>query len=289
MVKLSSLILIFCLSIVGLYTLTHHAVPTTPITGSGASISIDTASGIPSPPTESSWVCISNPDIRVFMYHYIRDDDPRDSPVERNLSVTPSTFDEHMRTVAELEKDWQIQTMWGEDLIHAIDTHCFPWKRIWVFTSDDGWVDSADSLAPIAIRHHIPFIFWIISWKVGKTGFVSREQLRSIASNPLFTIASHTITHRELTSLDESSDRREICESRSDLWDLIGNEVKIFIYPVGKIGTTSVKHLRECGYKIAWSTSFGKDLNWKNPDFYTMNRTRISHDTSAEFYKKLAK
>ncbi len=35
----------------------------------------------------------------------------------------------------------------------------FPSDRIWLFSSDDGWVDSATNLAPIAEKYQIPFIF----------------------------------------------------------------------------------------------------------------------------------
>lgn len=237
----------------------------------------------------TEWSCTKNPEIAFFMYHYIRDDEPADNKMTRNLSVTPQNFESHMQTVAELAKSWKITLMKWDDLVQAMKMNCFPGKKIWIFTSDDGWVDSADYLAPIAAKHQVPFIFGIISGKVGTKGFVSKGQLQAIANNPLFTVASHSITHRAMSTIDKKDEKQEICESKAELEKMTGKKVQTFIYPTGKIGKWSTKYLKECGYDLAWSTGFGRELNWQKPQLLVMNRTRISHDTTAEFYKKLVK
>lgn len=99
------------------------------------------------------------------MYHYVRDDDPNDTPTIRDLSVTPHNFRSHMQTIATLAKEEKIHLMWGEDFLAAWKSRCFPHERIWIFTSDDGWVDTATELAPIAREYGVPFFLGIIAQK----------------------------------------------------------------------------------------------------------------------------
>lgn len=101
------------------------------------------------------------------MYHYIRDDEVHDNPATRNLSVTPANFRAHMEIVSRLAKEQEISLMNGADFADAFQKDCFPAENIWIFTSDDGWKDNATYLLPIASEYKVPFIFGIISGKVG--------------------------------------------------------------------------------------------------------------------------
>lgn len=233
-------------------------------------------------------ICIKEPKIEVFMYHYIRDDDPNDNKMIRDLSVTPENFESHMQIVQNLKEKWKIELLNWEELEKWFENNCFPTERIWIFTADDGWVDNAIYLAPIAKKYNIPFIFGIISGKIGQKWFISKEQLLEIANEKIFTIASHTITHPALNSISLTQAKNEICNSKKQLEEIIGKNVNLFIYPLGKIWNNSVKILEKCWYSLAWSTSFGKNLDWKNPEKFIMNRIRIHHDTGAKFFENLA-
>lgn len=237
----------------------------------------------------SDWICFSSPEVKVFMYHYVRDDDPRDTPSTRSLSVTPDNFDAHMQSIRRLANKQKITLMNGDDFVSAFEKRCFPSKNIWIFTADDGWSDNVEYLAPIAEKYNIPFIFGIISGVVGKKWFVTEEDVKNLSKNPLFTIASHTTTHREVNKIALAQSRKEICDSKVQLEKMINKEVKMFIYPMWKIGNNSPRFLKECGYSLAWSTSFWKDLNWENFKPYVMNRIRIHHNIGAKFFEDLAK
>ena len=239
--------------------------------------------------TESSQKCIKNPVIKVFMYHYVREDDPHDAPVTHSLSVTPKNFDSHMKIVSALAKQKKISLMTGEDFETAMENNCFPSAKIWIFTADDGWIDTFTDLAPIAEKYQIPFIFGIISSKTNHKAFVNSEQIKKLSDNPLFTIASHTITHQPLNRVSEKIEKSEICQSKKDLEKIVQKPVNLFIYPMGKIGKNSEKFLKECGYSLAWSTNFGKNFDWNHPNFYNMNRVRVDHDTGPRFFENHAK
>lgn len=113
-------------------------------------------------------ICVENPNIQFFMYHYIRDDDIRDNSITHDLSVPPAIFDSQMQYVEKLAASRSVTLMNGADFLTALDTKCFPGKNIWIFTDDDGWSDAYTDLARIAEKHHIPFFFGIIANRINE-------------------------------------------------------------------------------------------------------------------------
>jgi peptidoglycan/xylan/chitin deacetylase (PgdA/CDA1 family) len=193
-----------------------------------------------------------------------------------------------MQTIHALsQKPNGVQLMQGNDFLHALDTNCFPWRIIWIFTSDDGWEDTYTDLVPIATANGVPFFLGIIAGKLDSTGFVSRAQLQELSQNPLVTISSHSIHHTNQAELSAGEEKNEICDSKKILEELIQKPVMTFIYPIGRINqSSSMQNLKSCGYTLAWSTSFGKEKKFvvPNGDRLQINRIRIGHDTQASFF-----
>ncbi len=102
------------------------------------------------------------------MYHYVRHDDPNDTPTTRGLSVTPSNFESHMKIIRKLADEKKISLMNGETFEKSFKENCFSSDNIWLFTADDGWIDNAENLAPLAHNYQIPFIFGIIEDSINK-------------------------------------------------------------------------------------------------------------------------
>ena len=158
--------------------------------------------------------CAKNPKIRFFMYHYIRNDDPLDTIGTHNLSIPPSIFDGQMNMIEKLSQSGSITLMKGEDFLSSLKSSCYPSENIWIFTDDDGWSDSHSDLMPIAANHSIPFFFGIIGNRIDKHGFVTSGEVRSLASNPLFTISSHSLTHADESKMSIENEQKEMCESK---------------------------------------------------------------------------
>jgi peptidoglycan/xylan/chitin deacetylase (PgdA/CDA1 family) len=230
-----------------------------------------------------------HPNLRVFMYHYVRDDDVHDTTTTRNLSVTPKRFTEELQTVRELADAGKILLPTGDVFFELLQKHCYPKKPLWIFSADDGWQDTYTALFPIAVEQRIPFFLGIITSKMGEKGFVTQEQVQEMSKNPLITIASHSVTHREHSQLTEKEERIEFCESKKQLEELTGKEVLAYIYPVGKISNLSADIAKSCGYEIAWSTDRGeKTLSGTlTKSEWELNRTRISHDTETDFFRQI--
>lgn len=132
------------------------------------------------------------------MYHYIRHHTENDSAMLRSLSVPPDIFEEQMKTIAELKNSNKIALMTGDEFLKSLKNNCFPHEKIFLFTADDGWADNFYTLAPIAEKYQIPFIFGIVSGNTKTHNFVNENEIKILSENPLFTIASHSITHAPL-------------------------------------------------------------------------------------------
>lgn len=269
------------IALLGLF-LFHQKNITTKTTAAPTITPIIRAIPIPNSPT-----CIRDPDIQFFMYHYIRTHDPRDNAYTRELSVDPQEFRKQMSYLRDRANEWKIILMNGWDLVSSIATNCFPGNHIWAFTSDDGWSDTYDQLFPIAREYRVPFFLGIITDRIGAIGFVTSKEVREISEDPLFTISSHSMTHDEQDKMSIEVERREMCESKKILENLIEKPVLTYIYPIGKMGQNSQKIARECGYSLAWSTGLGTKWNPTNPSRYDINRIRIHHDTTIDIFAEL--
>lgn len=235
----------------------------------------------PSPP------CIPRPDIHFFMYHYIRDADPYDTPSTQDLSVSPALFEAHMQKVRSIADTWKIMLMIGEDFERSIRSGCFPGENVWIFTADDGWSDSFTDLAPIATRYQVPFFLGIIAGDIGKKWFVTSDEVVKLSQDPLITIASHSLFHEDHSKLSFEALTSNLCESKQILEKLTLKPIFAYVYPSGRLNhefDTAIE--KKCGYSLTWSTGFGKNYDRAHPSFLELNRTRIHSDTPPDFYEK---
>lgn len=86
------------------------------------------------------------------------------------------------------------------------------------------------------------------------------NELRSIAADPLCTIAAHTLTHPMLAKHAEHVAREEMAESKAIIEDNLGREVRHLSYPVGDPGSAGVREFalaRACGFETAVTTRPG--------------------------------
>lgn len=241
-------------------------------------------------PNDHSWtlspkICSKDPHITFFMYHYIRDHDTKDNTFTKDLSVSPGLFSIHMKQVEQLAQSGNIVLMTGWAFLQAEKENCFPERPIWIFTADDGWIDMYDSLVPIASASRVPFFLGIITGDVWKKGFLTQDDVITISQNPLMTISSHSVTHSDNSLLNEVELKREMCDSKATLEKWIWKPVESYIYPSGRLNTEfGTKIEKECGYKVSWSTSFGKNFSSRISGFSQINRVRLHSDADPHFF-----
>ncbi len=117
-----------------------------------------------------------------------------------------------------------------------------------------------------------------------KSLYLSREDLKDLASKPGVTIGSHTLSHPNLLRLTESELRRELQDSKNILEEITEREVKHLSYPSGLWNERVITVARACGYVSAYSTAKGMAGNG-----YALPRVNIGWWPDAEFKVKTSK
>jgi len=120
-------------------------------------------------------------------------------------------------------------------MAHLRTGSLLPEKPI-LLTFDDGYGGHYQYVYPLLKEYGYPAVFSIhtsfVGVNVGRT-HVSWKELKTMADDPLVTIASHTKTHPELTKLSDQKLAEEVGESKKILESRLARPVKYFTYPYG--------------------------------------------------------
>jgi peptidoglycan/xylan/chitin deacetylase (PgdA/CDA1 family) len=103
--------------------------------------------------------------------------------------------------------------------------------------------------------------------------FLSWDQVRELARDPLVTIGAHTLTHPVLRSLPEAEAAAEIAQCRGVIERHVGSPVLHFAYPFGsatQVGTREFRLAREAGYVSAVTTRVANVF--RGSDFHALPR-----------------
>jgi peptidoglycan/xylan/chitin deacetylase (PgdA/CDA1 family) len=187
----------------------------------------------------------------ILMYHYISVNPnwPNDR-VRTGLSVPPKQFAAQLRTSALL-----------------------PAKPV-ILTFDDGYEDFYTNAYPLLKRYHAKATIYIISQKVGRAGYLTWPQLRTLAASPLLTIGAHTHTHASLVTLTAQRSWAELAGSKSDLEQQLGIQIEHLAYPAGAYNQTTIEQARQIGFTTAVTTHEG--LEHDADQLLVLTRVRVN-------------
>ena len=150
-----------------------------------------------------------------------------------------------------------------------------------VVSFDDGCRNVLQNALPLLARHRFQAIQFIVAGLIGKRNerdikhgdvpesLMDEAQIRDwIAAG--HEIGSHSLTHRNLTRLDEAGAREQIFASKQKLEDLFGREVRHFCYPHGRWSERVRALVQEAGYATACAVTFG--VNSPTTDLFALHR-----------------
>lgn len=130
------------------------------------------------------------------------------------------------------------------------------------FTFDDGYEDIYRIFREKFEPDRIPLTVFMVSGFIGLPPYwdyahsfmrhLNREELNAMIKSGLVTIGAHTVNHPDLTILSTPEKKKEIVDSKKQLEDLVGQEVKYFSYPFGRFDREAVDLVREAGYQAAF-------------------------------------
>jgi len=190
--------------------------------------------------------------VPILMYHYIRiNPDPRDG-LGFNLSVTPEDFRAQM--------DWLAANGYHpinfEDMRGYLQgRHGLPARPV-ILTFDDGYRDVYTTAYPVLRAHRFKAVAYIVSGFIGSPSSVTAEQVQEMDSNGI-QIASHTVSHADLTRTSAPELSRQLRESKVTLEALVGHPVVDFCYPSGAVNPRVADAVAAAGYQSSTTTAPG--------------------------------
>lgn len=114
---------------------------------------------------------------------------------------------------------------------------------------------------------------------------MSAAELKLFASNNLFTIGAHTVTHPSLANHDIDFQRKELNENRDRLREITKQEIDLVAYPYGNYNEKTLQAVSDLGFYAGFTTE-EKVLKSKSP-LYSLGRFQVKNITGAELQRQL--
>ncbi len=223
--------------------------------------------------TQTPREVISEYEVPILMYHYIRDyNDPNDE-IGTNLSVSPNNFEKQIVWL----KDNNYETVNFDYFFepHKLENN----KKPIIITFDDGYKDAFENAFPILKKYDFKGIFYIVSKFMDKDNYLSWEDAKKMSKENM-VIAAHTVSHLNLAELNQEKLTQEIINNKIDIKNNIGSETVDFCYPAGKYNEKVIATLKEQNFKTATTVKNG--IASQNSDLFELPRIRITNNTNLE-------
>jgi peptidoglycan/xylan/chitin deacetylase (PgdA/CDA1 family) len=208
------------------------------------------------------------------MYHVIADP-PADAPYPE-LWVSPRAFRAQVRALAAAHYEGvtlsQVFAAWRHG-------RALPPKPV-VLSFDDGYRSQAVVAARALRAVGWPGVLDLAIRNAGSDNGLRLARLRRLVREG-WEIASHTVDHADLTTLDAAAMRDQLVRSRDWIRRRLGVTAAFFCYPAGRFDPTVVAAVRAAGYEGATTEIPGVARAGDDP--YELPRVRVSRgDTAAQ-------
>lgn len=200
-----------------------------------------------------------NVTLPIFMYHFILDDYGDNLDTEN--FVKPSTLEEQIKYIV----DNGYQTVFVNE-IEDLSNYTKPVA----LTFDDCFVYFYNNAYPLLKKYNQKASIYIICDYVNGPNYLTTEQIKEMVDSGLVSVQTHTLTHRELTSLSLEEMEKELVDSKKYLEETYNIKVDTLCYPIGKYNDTIVNKAKEI-YKYGLAMTGGV-YNSKKHDLYRIPR-----------------
>jgi peptidoglycan/xylan/chitin deacetylase (PgdA/CDA1 family) len=181
------------------------------------------------------------------------------------VSVAPQVFEAQMATLA--EAGFRALSL-RRALDHRDKTGCWP-ENSAVLTFDDGFANVHEHGLPVLLRHGFSatvfpvanHISGVNNWspsvkRLGRQTMLSWDQVKDLSKRGV-EVGAHTLSHADLSDLDPEALEREIVGSTEKLSAQLGEPVKTFSYPCGRVSDEAVAIVQRT-FRAACTTVHGR-------------------------------
>jgi peptidoglycan/xylan/chitin deacetylase (PgdA/CDA1 family) len=209
--------------------------------------------------------------VPILMYHVVTDPPP--GAAYPDLWVAESAFRAQVRALS--RAGYRAVTL--RELFAAWRRGAALPTRPLVLSFDDGYRSHATVAGPALRRLGWPGVLNLKTGNAGPGG-ISLPRLRRLVRDG-WEIASHTLTHPDLTTLGAGALRDELVRSRAWIRRRLGVTPEFFCYPAGRYDATVIAAVRAAGYRGATTELPGPARPGEDP--YQLRRIRVARGESA--------
>jgi len=154
-----------------------------------------------------------------------------------------------------------------------------------VLSFDDGYLSHYTHAKPVLRELGWPGVLYLTIKAIGPGGLTER-QLRSLIKAG-WELDSHTLSHPDLTTLDDATLARELSHSRRELQRRFGVPANFFAYPAGRYDARVQAAAEAAGYTAAATVEEG--IASQRDDPFALHRVRVNaSDTADSLLTRLA-
>lgn len=220
--------------------------------------------------------------VPVLMYHRVDNlsEKEKRSPLLRDLTVSPSDFEEQVRFLVEngysvlLASEVEQAVMEGKEL---------PEKSVSI-TLDDGYKDNFDQAFPILMKYRVPATIFLVTNNFGRSDRLSWGDVLQMRKEAGFGYGSHSVHHYDLATLAQKELDYELMESKRLIELKIQDRVSSIAYPAGSYNDFVKERARAAGYLAGWKKGGGPVT--PKDEMLMLPRVRVSGRTTLEDFKR---
>lgn len=160
---------------------------------------------------------------------------------------------------------------------------CPPQAMI-TFAFDDGYLSTYTKAFPILQKYGYPGTVFVVTSYINQPGYLDAFQILELSKNG-WEIASHSVTHSDLTQLSDAQLDYELRVSKEYLENL-GLKVESFACPYGKYDERTIKAISHYYFSHRTSWQGLNDFPLQKPeDRYYLKAVEVTLNTTVEEIK----
>ncbi len=212
--------------------------------------------------------------IPILVYHHVRPQQGwAKSTWSWKMTVTPATFEKHMKWLADNNYTSIDLTTMTKILKGELQG---PVKPV-VITFDDNNLNAYENALPVLKKYYQKAVFYQVSNRLKNPGTIDEARTKELVKAGMF-VESHTVSHSTLTYLSRKRLDEELTESRKTLEALTGKPVLHLAYPSTAQNALVRERAKAAGYLTA-SIMDPRPVTEKD-DWFKLPRIMMTDDTN---------